>query len=58
MKPREWGRIIVSTPILPRYDIGDLVECEGKGYFRIIGRTGTRTALEHMLYNIVSGRFI
>jgi hypothetical protein len=57
MRPREWGKIIVSTPILPRYDIGDLVESEGKGYFRIIGRTGTRTALEHVLYNVLSGRF-
>ena len=57
MKPREWGRIIISTPMFPRYDIGDLVEAEGKGYFRIIGRARTRTILEHRLYNLMSARF-
>ncbi|HEX4922026.1 MAG TPA: GH3 auxin-responsive promoter family protein [Candidatus Bathyarchaeia archaeon] len=57
LKPREWGRIIVSTPLFPRYDIGDFVEAEGQGYYRIIGRTRTRTALEHVLYNLMSLRF-
>ncbi len=57
MRPREWGRIIVSTPMFPRYDIGDLVEAEGQGYFRIIGRARARIALEHRLYNILSARF-
>jgi hypothetical protein len=57
MRPREFGRMIVSTPMFPRYDIGDLVEAEGKGYFRIIGRARTRSVLEHQLYNILSGRF-
>jgi hypothetical protein len=57
MRPREWGRIIISTPMFPRYDIGDLVEAEGHGYFRIIGRTRIRTVLEHRLYNVLSARF-
>jgi hypothetical protein len=57
MRPREWGRIIISTPMFPRYDIGDLVEAEGQGYFRIIGRARTRTVLEHHLYNVLSARF-
>jgi hypothetical protein len=57
MKPKEWGRIIISTPMFPRYDIGDLVEAEGQGYFRVIGRSRTRTVLEHRLYNILSARF-
>lgn len=56
MKPREWGRIIISTPMLPRYDIGDLVEAEGQGYYRIIGRVSRRNMLEHVLYNVFSGR--
>lgn len=57
MKPREWGRIIISTPMFPRYDIGDLVEAEGRDYFRIIGRARARTVLEHRFYNLLSGRF-
>ena len=57
MRRREWGRAIISTTMFPRYDIGDLVEAEGQGYFRVIGRARTRTALEHRLYNILSGRF-
>jgi hypothetical protein len=51
----EWGRIIVSTPILPRYFIGDLVECMGNHYFRIFGRDSLRTILEHKLYRILFG---
>ena len=30
LKRGEWGRLIVSTPTLPRYKIGDLVEAMGK----------------------------
>jgi hypothetical protein len=51
----EWGRIIISTPILPRYFIGDLVECMGNNYFRIFGRDSLRTILEHKLYRILFG---
>ncbi len=57
MKPREWGSIIISTPMFPRYEIGDLVEAMGKNYFRIIGRANTRTKLEHVVYNVMTGRF-
>jgi hypothetical protein len=46
----EWGRLIVSSCMLPRYDMGDLVEAAGKGYFRIFGRNNTATCLEHRLY--------
>lgn len=46
----EWGRLIVSSRMLPRYDMGDLVEAVGKGYFRIFGRNNTATRLEHRLY--------
>ena len=38
MKRGQWGSLIVSTPVLPRYEIGDLIEAEGKDYFRVIGR--------------------
>jgi hypothetical protein len=46
----EWGRLIISTPILPRYKIGDLVESMGKNYFRIFGRDKPSVVFEHQLY--------
>jgi hypothetical protein len=51
----EWGRIVISTPIFPRYFIGDLVECMGNNYFRIFGRDSLRTILEHKLYRLLFG---
>lgn len=57
MKPREWGSIVISSSLLPRYEIGDLVEALGKGYFRIFGRANTRAALEHRMYNLFTGRW-
>jgi hypothetical protein len=56
MERGEWGRVIVSTPNLPRYDIGDLIEAEGKGYFRVIGRANLRVASEHVLFNLMTLR--
>ncbi|UCD98773.1 MAG: GH3 auxin-responsive promoter family protein [Chloroflexota bacterium] len=38
MKPGERGSLIVSTPILPRYRIGDLILAKEPPYFRCIGR--------------------
>jgi len=38
MRPGETGSIVVSTPILPRYKIGDLVKAFQPPYFRCIGR--------------------
>ncbi len=38
MKPGETGSLIVSTPILPRYKIGDLIRAYKPPYFRCIGR--------------------
>jgi len=58
MRRGEWGRLIISTPILPRYRIGDLVECMGKDYFRVFGRDKPRTVFEHILYRIVFGWMI
>jgi hypothetical protein len=55
LKRGEWGRLIVSTSILPRYAIGDLIESAGKGYFRVFGRDKPLTVLEHILFNISTG---
>jgi hypothetical protein len=38
MRPGEMGSLIVSTPILPRYRIGDLIRAFEPPYFRCIGR--------------------
>jgi hypothetical protein len=54
----EWGRLIVSTSILPRYEIGDLVEGMGKNYFRVFGRDRPEVVLEHMLYRALYRWFL
>jgi len=51
----EWGRLIVSSCMFPRYDIGDLIEAAGKNYFRVIGRRNVSTLLEHRLYRLFFG---
>ncbi len=58
LKRGEWGRLIVSSCMLPRYDIGDMVEAAGKNHFRIFGRRNTQTLLEHRLYRFFLGRFL
>ena len=55
LKRGEWGRLIISTPIIPRYNIGDFVEAFGKNYFRIFGRDNPQTLLEHILYRLIFG---
>ena len=55
MKRGEWGRVIVSTAMLPRYKIGDLVEAMGKNYYRVFGRDRPRVVLEHMLWRLFVG---
>jgi len=54
----EWGRLVVSTSMLPRYEIGDLIEGMGKNYFRVFGRDRLRTVAEHLLYRAVYGWFL
>lgn len=56
LKPNEWGKLVVSTSMLPRYDIGDLVESLGKGYFRVFGRNRATTRVEHYLFNLITLR--
>lgn len=47
MKPGEMGGLIVSTPILPRYQIGDLIRAFEPPYFRCIGRDQWHTSLRY-----------
>ncbi len=58
LKRGEWGKIIISSCLFPRYDIGDMVEAMGKNYFRIFGRNKSLTILEHRLYRLLYGWFI
>lgn len=55
LKRGEWGRIIISTAMLPRYRIGDLVEAMGKNHFRIFGRDKPEVVLEHVLWKLFVG---
>jgi hypothetical protein len=58
LKRGEWGKIVISTCMFPRYDIGDMVESMGKNYFRIFGRRTALTLLEHRLYRLLFGWLI
>ncbi|MGD9131125.1 MAG: GH3 auxin-responsive promoter family protein [Candidatus Bathyarchaeota archaeon] len=51
----EWGRLIISSCLFPRYDIGDMIEAMGKDYFRVFGRAKPLTILEHRLYRLFFG---
>jgi len=51
----EWGRLIISSCLFPRYDIGDMIEAMGKNYFRVFGRAKPLTILEHRLYRLLFG---
>ncbi|MEN3034675.1 MAG: GH3 auxin-responsive promoter family protein [Candidatus Methanosuratincola sp.] len=58
LKRGEWGRLVVSSCLFPRYDIGDYIECAGKNYYRVFGRANKKVLLEHLLFNIFTGRMI
>ncbi len=47
MRPGELGSLVVSTPILPRYEIGDLILAFRSPYFRCIGRDRWYTPLRY-----------
>lgn len=47
MAPGERGRLIVSTPTLPRYRMGDVILAKRPPYFRCIGRDEWWTPLQY-----------
>jgi hypothetical protein len=55
LKRGEWGKLVVSSCMFPRYCIGDLIEAAGKNYFRVVGRSNALTLLEHRLYRLFFG---
>lgn len=54
MKPNEMGNLIVSTPIFPRYAIGDRILAMRAPYFRCIGRDRWWTPLRYLLDELAS----
>jgi len=58
LKRGEWGKLIISSCMFPRYDIGDMIEAAGKNYFRVFGRRKALTLLEHRLYRLFFGWFL
>ena len=55
LKRGEWGRLIISSCMFPRYDIGDMIESAGKNHYRVFGRRTTLTLLEHRLHRLFLG---
>jgi hypothetical protein len=55
LKRGEWGSLLISSCMFPRYDIGDMIEAAGKNYYRVFGRRNTLTLLEHKLYRLFLG---
>jgi hypothetical protein len=55
LKRGEWGKLIVSSCMFPRYDIGDLIEAAGRNYFRVFGRNQILMRVEHRLYRLFFG---
>ena len=47
MRPGEIGSMIVSTPVLAHYKIGDLIRAFEPPYFRCIGRDKWYTPLRY-----------
>jgi hypothetical protein len=55
LKRGEWGNLLISSCMFPRYQIGDMIEAAGKNYCRVFGRRNTLTLLEHRLYRLFLG---
>ena len=58
LKRGEWGKLIISSCMFPRYDIGDIIEAAGNNYFRVVGRHTMLTLLEHGLYRLFFRWFV
>ncbi len=57
MRPGETGSMIISTPIFPRYKIGDLVRAFQPPYYRCIGRDRFLTRLQYWWEALVMWEF-
>jgi hypothetical protein len=57
MRPGESGSLVVSTPVLPRYRIGDLILAMEPPYFRCIGRDTWLTMLRYAWNEFITFNF-
>lgn len=57
LRPGEMGGLVVSTPILPRYRIGDLILALEPPYFRCIGREKWWTPLHYAWHEFMTFNF-
>ena len=55
LKRGEWGSLLISSCMFPRYGIGDMIEAAGKNYYRVFGRRNMLTLMEHRLYRLFLG---
>ena len=58
LKRGEWGKLIISSCLFPRYDIEDMIEAMGRNYFRVFGRAKALTILEHKLHRLLFRWFL
>ncbi len=54
MEPGEMGSLVVSTPVLPRYKIGDLIVAFRPPFFRCIGRDRWWTPLHYVWHEFTT----
>ncbi|HJW90325.1 MAG TPA: GH3 auxin-responsive promoter family protein [Anaerolineales bacterium] len=54
LRPGELGSLVVSTSVLPRYRIGDLILALQPPYFRCIGREAWGTLLNYAWYELMT----
>ena len=54
MRPGEVGSLVVSTPTLPRYEIGDVILALRSPYFRCIGRDRWWTPLNYAWHEFMT----
>ncbi len=54
MRPGQIGSLVVSTPVLPRYKIGDMILALRAPYFRCIGRDRWYTPLRYVWDEMVT----
>jgi hypothetical protein len=57
MRPGERGSLVISTPVLARYRIGDTILALRPPYFRCIGRDTWHTSLEYAWKEAVTFNF-
>jgi hypothetical protein len=57
MRPGEYGSIIISSCLFPRYEIGDLIKCTDRNYYTVIGRDRPLTVLQHFISRVLDFDF-